>query len=99
MKSKLNVEHSLLHIYNPLIDGYFAPPADITPWIEKKRVYFISSAKYKNFIAVGHYNKTTSVGANPVFKIRCLLSQKYHDEKNYWMLFRLLPTSDFLKQK
>lgn len=37
MQSKLGIKESRLVVYKPLMDDYFESPADITPWLEKKR--------------------------------------------------------------
>ena len=100
-KSTLTTKDARLCLYDQIVGGYFggllaSPAPDIEPWTGKKEVFFISSANRKSFIAVKRSRNTEQ--ADPENKdaykytTRCVGSQNIHNEKDTWMLFRLLRT-------
>ena len=102
-KSTLTNKDARLCLYDQIVGGYFgglfaSPAPDIEPWTEKNQVFFISSANRKSFIAVERSRNTEQ--ADPEnedaykYTTRCVGSQIFHNEKDAWMLFRLLPTEE-----
>ncbi len=87
LKSHLSAKDSRLCLYNQIADDDFDSPADTTPWFEEKKVFFISSVNKKSFIAVSHDQEDQ-------YGVKCVGAQKCNNEKNIWMLFRLLPSED-----
>ena len=64
-------------------------------------VYFISSANKKSLISIQCCQPTQQREASDPehqYIAKCMDSQKLHNEKNVWMLFRLLPI-DHCKSK
>ena len=86
MKSELTAKDSRLCLYKQRMDDYADTPTDTNQWLGKKSVVFISSATRRSFIAVSR----TTTDKEDVYTTKCMSSQKFHDEKNVWMLFRLL---------
>ena len=89
LRSELSAKDARLCLYKQLEDDYFETPADITPWINGQKVYFISSANRKSLIGIYRFRKHGSEEIDHIAK--CVNSQELHDEKSIWMLFRLLP--------
>jgi hypothetical protein len=96
-KSHLSSQDSRLCLYGQMTSGYFdSPEDDLVPWTKKKKVFFISSTACRSFVAVARYRNTSQ--SDPThndayrYTTKCVGSQNVHDEKDAWMLFRLLPT-------
>ena len=91
MKSQLGNKHSHLVLYNPLRNGYFEVPADITNWINGKGAFFISNAHQKGLLCISRKGDG--------YVCRCVNSRKEHNEENNWMLFRLLSAKNHIRSK
>ena len=94
-KSELSSKNSRLCLYSQISKGYFdSPEDDITPWIEKKEVAFISSAASKSFIAVVRYRNNEQADTDQedayLYQTKCMGSRKEHNEQDIWMLYRLI---------
>ena len=89
MKSEITAKDSRLCLYTQRIDDNNYIPSDTNQWLAKKSVVFISSASKRSFIAVTRI-AATEEGKQDQYKTKCLSSQKFHNETNVWMLFRLL---------
>lgn len=93
-KSNLGIKESRLCLFKPFID-YYDSPTDIDPWLQTTHdPFFISSVNRRSFITISR----SSSQANE-FKSQCLSSQQLHNEKKYWMLFRLLEVQGLKKHK
>lgn len=86
MKSELSAKDSRLCLYKQRMDDYAETPTNTIQWLGKKAVVFISSAARRSFIAVTRLQ----TGAEDEYWTKCVSSPRFHDEKNAWMLFRLL---------
>ena len=85
IKSEVESKNSVLYVYSPIVSGFFGEaPIDITDWTKDKTACFVSSAHRKGFIAVHQ------VGDH--YTTKCVSSHRHHNEKDHWMLFRLLPS-------
>ena len=91
MKSTINGSDSTLVLYSPFSRGFSEPPADINPWIQGKKPFFISNAHRKGFIAISC--TVSRKEQSKQYLAKCVSSKKLHDEKNTWMLFRLVSTN------
>lgn len=93
MKSESSIKDTRLCLYNQRMDGV---PAALSQWMNKKAVVFISSANRTSFIAVSRVpsNNESEVEEEEEYKTKCVASSKLHDEKDVWMLFRLLLVND-----
>ena len=89
MKSESSVKDTRLCLYNQRMDGV---PSALSHWMNKKSVVFISSANRKSFIAVSRVPATNE--SKEEYMTKCMGSLKSHDEKDVWMLFRLLLVND-----
>ena len=97
MKAELTARDSRLCLYKQRIDDSTDIPTDTNQWLGANDV-FISSATRRSFIAITRI-PAANEGEEDQYKTRCLSSQKYHDEKNTWMLFRLLPIDEQVKNR
>ena len=88
MKSQLFNKHSHLVLYNPLGNGYFEVPADITNWINGQGAFFISNAHRKGLLCISRRGDG--------YVCRCVNSRKEHNEENNWMLFRLFSAKNHI---
>ena len=83
-ESRLTLHSRLLKDYNPV---------DIAPWVDGRDVFFINCARRKakldGYICV----KLVTRGGRPELRTSCVTSKRSHNERNIWMLFRLLPIS------
>ena len=94
LRPELSAKNARFCLYKQLEDDFLIEaPADITPWLEGSRVYFISSARRKSLIAIAR-SDTTAEGTEDVYTSKCVGSQGQHDEKSLWMLFRLIPADE-----
>lgn len=80
MKSELRAKHSRLCLYSQLTRRYFQSKAEIVPWLEGEKAFFIRNSRRKRFIAADFGLES----------FKCISSQDLHDEKNTWMIFRLV---------
>ena len=94
LRSELSAKDSRLCLYKQLADDYFESPADITPWLDGNKVYFISSANRKSLLSIQRCcpaQQREAGDSERQYIAKCVDSQKLHNEKNVWMLFRLHP--------
>ena len=99
-KSELSSRDYRLCLYDPITDGYFdSATPDITPWTEKRKAFFISSAFRRSFVAVSRCRNMDQMkpAKDDAYKYvaKCLGSRKGHNEEDTWMLFRLLLADDY----
>lgn len=95
LKSELYNTHSRLTLHNRVI-GDNKAPTDTRVWSYGNEEFFINCARRKfkkdGFIAVKRISVRTSARrVEERYVTMCLPSEKYHDEQNVWMLFRLFP--------
>ena len=95
LKSELHNKHSRLTLHNRVI-GDNKAPNDTRVWGYGKEEFFINCARRRfkkdGFIAVKRIAVRTGRGQmEERYITMCLSSEKYHDEQNVWMLFRLFP--------
>ena len=83
-QSRLTLQSRLVKKYTPL---------DIGPWVNGSDVFFINcsrrAARLDGYICV----KLVTRGRTPELITACVSSKNKHNERNTWMLFRLLPLS------
>jgi hypothetical protein len=96
-KSELSSKYSRLCLYNQISEGYFDSCEDDTaPWMEKGKVFFISNAAWKSFVSVVRYRNKEQADLDQEdaygYTTKCMGSRRAHNEKDVWMLFRLIPT-------
>ena len=90
MKSTINGSDSTLVLYSTFSHGFSEPPANINHWIQGKKPFFISNAHRKGFIAISC--TVSGLEQSKQYLTKCVSSKKLHNEKNTWMLFRLVST-------
>lgn len=100
MKSESTIKDTRLCLYNQRMDEV---PAALSQWLTKKAVVFISSANRKSFIAVSRVppmkdGSQSKEEYKEEYKTKCVASLKFHDEKDVWMLFRLLLVNDYVSR-
>ena len=85
-QSRLTLHSRLLKHYNPV---------DITPWVSGRDTFFINCARRRvkrdGYICVKLV--TGQRGGRPELRTGCVPTKTRHNERNTWMLFRLLPIS------
>lgn len=95
LKSELHSSHSRLTLHNRVI-GDNKAPIDTRVWGYGNKEFFINCARrrYKRdgFIAVKRISVRTAPGRiEERYVTMCLPHEKFHNEQNVWMLFRLYP--------
>ena len=95
LKSELHNQHSRLSLHNRVI-GNNKAATDTKVWSCGKEEFFINCARRRfkkdGFIAVKRIRNRQMER----FVTMCLPSEKYHDEQNIWMLFRLFPVQSYV---
>ena len=85
-QSRLTLHNRLLKHYNPV---------DIAPWMDGRKVFFINCARRRarrdGYICVRLV--TSRRRGRPELKTGCVPTKRSHNERDTWMLFRLLPVS------
>ena len=90
---KTCVRGSTLSIYKPLIkDDDPTTRADLTQWLTKRKVFFIQSSKYSQYLSV-------QKAGEEEYHVKFVDGSQSHDEKTTWMLFRLLAVNDDVTAK
>ena len=95
LKSELHNTHSRLTLHNRVI-GDNKAPIDTKVWGYGSEEFFINCSRRRfkkdGFITIKRINVRT---ANRRMEMRyitmCVPNERYHDEQNFWMLFRLYP--------
>ncbi len=100
LKSELHNQYSRLSLHNRVI-GDNEAPTDTRVWTYGNEAFFINCARRRfkkdGFIAIKRISVRTRQGQmEERFVTVCLSSEKYHDERNVWMLFRLFPAQYFV---
>ena len=97
LKSELHNQYSRLSLHNRVI-GDNKAPTDTRVWSYGNDEFFINCArrnfKKDGFIAIKRITVRTGGGQmEEHFVTMCLPNEKFHNERNVWMLFRLFPAS------
>ena len=100
LKSELHNQHSRLTLHNRVI-GDNKAPTDTRVWGSGNEEFFINCARRRfkrdGFIAVKRISVRSRRGQmEESFMTMCLPHEKYHDERNIWMLFRLFPAQSYV---
>ena len=101
LKSELHNQHSRLSLHNRVI-GNNKAATDTKVWSYGNEEFFINCARRRfkkdGFVAVKRIRvRTGHRQVEERFVTMCLPNEKYHDEQNVWMLFRLFPASASLE--
>jgi hypothetical protein len=96
LKSELKSKDSRLCLYNRITKGCFESCEDsIAPWTEMGKVFFISNAAWKSYVSVMRYRNKEQADPDQEdaygYTTKCMGSRRAHNEKDIWMLFRLIP--------
>ena len=93
LKNHMLQSQSRLALHNRLLKHN--NPVDITPWVDGRDAFFINCArrmaKRDGYICVKLV--TTRRGGRPELRTGCVPTKRSHNERDTWMLFRLLPVS------
>ena len=93
LKNHMLESQSRLTLDNRLLKHY--TPVDIAPWVDGRDVFFINCARRRakrdGYICVK--SVTSRRGGRPELRTGCVPTKRSHNERNTWMLFRLLPVS------
>ena len=85
-QSRLTLHSRLFKPYNPV---------HITPWVDGREAFFINCARRRakrdGYICVKLV--AGQRGGRPELRTGCVPTKRKHNERNTWMLFRLLPIS------
>ena len=97
LKSELHNQYSRLSLHNRVI-GDNKAPTDTRVWSYGNEEFFINCArrnfKRDGFIAIKRITVRTGRGQmEERFVTMCLPSEKFHNERSVWMLFRLFPAN------
>ena len=100
LKSELHNQYSRLSLHNRVI-GDNKAPTDTRVWGYGNEEFFINCARRRfkrdGFIAIKRIAvRTGNRQLEERFVTMCLPSEKYHDERNVWMLFRLYPAQFYV---
>ena len=100
LKSELHNQYSRLSLHNRVI-GDNKAPTDTRVWSYGNEEFFINCArrnfKKDGFIAIKRITvRTGNRQMEERFVTMCLPNEKYHNEQNVWMLFRLFPAHYFV---
>jgi hypothetical protein len=96
LTSEVSSTHSRLCLYNQISQGFFDYcEDDITPWTEKGEASLISNNDWKSFVSVVRYRNKEQADPDQEdaygYTTKCMGSRRAHNEKDIWMLFRLIP--------
>ena len=93
LKNHVLESQSRLTLHNRLLKHY--TPVDIAPWVDGRDVFFINCARRRakrdGYICVKLV--TSRGGGRPELTTACVPAKRFHNERDTWMLFRLLPVS------